>query len=102
MSALITEEKAYCDNGNYKHLAQILTSIALYEVLQNHGKIEAEAYKMLALYGYKLFDILYVPRGFFTPPFETLESLRSRLYGLYTKVQVEHVEGIGCFRCVKG
>ena len=44
---------------------------------------------------------LYVPRGFFTPPFETLESLRSRLSGLYTKVQVEHVEGIGCFRCVK-
>ena len=44
---------------------------------------------------------LYVPKGFFTPPFETLESLRSRLSGLYTKVQVEHVEGIGCFRCVK-
>ena len=44
---------------------------------------------------------LYVPKGFFTPPFETLESLRSRLSGLYTKVQVEHVEGIGCYRCVK-
>jgi len=44
---------------------------------------------------------LYVPKGFFTPPFETLESLRSRLSGLYAKVHVEHVEGIGCFRCVK-
>ena len=44
---------------------------------------------------------LYVPKGFFTPPFETLESLRGRLSGLYTRVQVEHVEGIGCFRCVK-
>ena len=56
---------------------------------------------MLLLYGYKLFDILYVPRGVFTPPFETLESLRSRLYGLYTKVQIGHAEGIGRFRCVK-
>ena len=44
---------------------------------------------------------LYVPKGFFTPPFETLESLRRRLGGLYEKAEVEHVEGIGCFRCVK-
>jgi len=28
---LIEEEKEYCDKGNYKHMAQILTSIALYE-----------------------------------------------------------------------
>ena len=33
ISELIEEEKAYCDKGNYKHMAQILTSIALYEVL---------------------------------------------------------------------
>ncbi len=44
---------------------------------------------------------VYVPGGFFTPPFETLESLQQRLSGLYASVQVEHVEGIGCFRCVK-
>ena len=44
---------------------------------------------------------MYVPKGFFTPPFETLESLRRRLGGLYEKAEVEHVEGIGCFRCVK-
>ena len=44
---------------------------------------------------------LYVPKGFFTPPFETLESLRKRLSGLYESVYVENVEGIGCFRCVK-
>ena len=48
MSMLLTEEKAYCDRGNYKHMAQILTSIALYEVLQNHGKSEAEAYKIVS------------------------------------------------------
>ncbi len=44
---------------------------------------------------------LYVPKGYFTPPFETLESLRSRLSGMYAKAEAEHVEGIGCFRCVK-
>ena len=27
---LILEEKEYCDKGNYKHMAQILTSIVLY------------------------------------------------------------------------
>ncbi len=40
MEELIEEEKGYCDKGNYKHMAQIFTSIALYEVLQNHGKSE--------------------------------------------------------------
>ena len=44
---------------------------------------------------------LYVPKGFFTPPFETLESLRNRLSGMYASAQAEHVEGIGCFRCIK-
>ena len=44
---------------------------------------------------------LYVPKGFFTPPFETKESLRERLSGMYKKVKVSSVEGIGCFRCRK-
>ncbi|MCR4951055.1 MAG: class I SAM-dependent methyltransferase [Solobacterium sp.] len=44
---------------------------------------------------------LYVPKGFFTPPFETEESLRKRLSELYEDVQVNMVEGIGCFRCRK-
>ena len=35
---------------------------------------------------------LYVPKGFFTPPFETEDSLWERLTG---------VEGMGCFRCRK-
>ncbi len=43
MEELIEEEKGYCDKGNYKHMAQIFTSIALYEVLQNHGKRSAVA-----------------------------------------------------------
>ena len=45
---------------------------------------------------------LYQPKGFFTPPYETEESLRERLEKMYAKVDVSRVEGIACFRCVKG
>ena len=45
---LIEEEKEYCDKGNYKHMAQILTSIALYEVLQQHGRSEEDAYRAVS------------------------------------------------------
>ena len=38
MRELLEQEKRWCDKGNYKHIAQILTSIALYRVLQQHGK----------------------------------------------------------------
>ena len=44
---------------------------------------------------------LYVPKGFFTPPFETEKSLKKRLSGMYDDVTVTMVEGIGCFRCIK-
>ena len=44
---------------------------------------------------------LYVPKGFFTPPFETESSLRQRLQSMYRKVNVTNVEGISCFRCMK-
>jgi len=44
---------------------------------------------------------LYQPKGFFTPPYETLESLRSRLSGMYSEAEVTAVEGVGCFRCIK-
>ena len=43
---LIEEEQQYCDKGNFKHMAQIFTSIALYQTLQKHGKSEEEAYKI--------------------------------------------------------
>ena len=48
MAELIEEEKEYCDKGNYSHMAQILTSIALYEVLQKHGSSEKEAYRIVS------------------------------------------------------
>lgn len=44
---------------------------------------------------------LYTPKGFFTPPYETAESLRRRLAGMYTRVAVETVEAMACFCCEK-
>ncbi len=44
---------------------------------------------------------LYAPKGFFTPPFETQDSLRRRLKEIYQEVTVTAVEGIGCFSCKK-
>ena len=46
-------------------------------------------------------DHLYVPKGFFTPPFETRESLQKRLSEMYTEVSIETVESEGCFLCRK-
>jgi len=48
MRVLLEEEKRWCDVGNYKHIAQILTTIALYEVLQQHGKSEPEAFGIIS------------------------------------------------------
>ena len=44
---------------------------------------------------------MYVPKGFFTPPFDTKESLQARLEQLYAKVNVHAVRAEGIFRCVK-
>ena len=44
---------------------------------------------------------MYVPKGFFTPPFETEESLCARLENLYGQVEVSTVNAEGIFRCVK-
>ena len=44
---------------------------------------------------------MYVPKGFFTPPFETEGSLRERLRGLYSQVEVHSVRAEGIFKCVK-
>ena len=49
MNDLLMEEKEYCDKGNYAHVSQILTSIALYEVLQKHGYSEEEAYTIITV-----------------------------------------------------
>ena len=44
---------------------------------------------------------MYVPKGFFTPPFETKDSLRKRLDGLYSQANVRTVKAEGIFCCVK-
>ena len=44
---------------------------------------------------------LYQPKGFFTAPYETKDSLRERLSRMYQNAAVSAVEGIGCFRCRK-
>lgn len=46
-------------------------------------------------------DKLYTPKGFFTPPYETADSLRQRLSGMYAKVTVEIVGAMACFVCKK-
>ncbi|MDO4866674.1 MAG: L-2-amino-thiazoline-4-carboxylic acid hydrolase [Clostridia bacterium] len=56
IDALIQEEREYCDPGNAKHMAQILTSIAMYEVLQRHGRTEAEAYRIVSEEMWKFLD----------------------------------------------
>ncbi|MBR6219794.1 MAG: class I SAM-dependent methyltransferase [Clostridia bacterium] len=44
---------------------------------------------------------MYVPKGFFTPPFETKDSLVKRLKGLYAQASVHTVKAEGIFCCVK-
>ncbi|MDO5338145.1 MAG: class I SAM-dependent methyltransferase [Eubacteriales bacterium] len=46
-------------------------------------------------------DKLYTPKGFFTPPFETADSLRQRLAEMYTQAALETVESMACFICKK-
>ena len=45
---------------------------------------------------------LYVPKGFFTPPFDTAASLYKWLSTLYEEVKLETVESMACFTCRKG
>lgn len=44
---------------------------------------------------------IYTPKGFFTPPYETADSLRKRLETMYRKAEVKTVEGMAAFRCRK-
>ena len=46
-------------------------------------------------------DKLYTPKRFFTPPYETVVSLRQRLTGMYAQAAVETVEAMACFICKK-
>lgn len=43
----------------------------------------------------------YVPKGFFTPPFETSELLEQRLKKMYKEAEVHAVKSEGIFCCIK-
>lgn len=43
----------------------------------------------------------YEPKGFFTPPFETRESLTARLQSMYAEASVSAVRAEGIFSCRK-
>lgn len=49
----------------------------------------------------KMIRRFYIKSGFFTPPFETVESLQTRLSGMYSEAKVQNVQAIATFRCVK-
>ncbi len=44
---------------------------------------------------------MYVPKGFFTPPFETKGSLEKRLSGMYSEARISAVRAEGIFCCRK-
>jgi len=48
MASLIEEEREYEDKGNYSHLCNILTTIALDEALQAHGTSAEESYRLIS------------------------------------------------------
>lgn len=49
----------------------------------------------------KMINRFYIKSGFFTPPFDTVDSLRERLGNTYSGVTVGNVKSIAYFRCVK-
>lgn len=49
----------------------------------------------------KMIRNFYVKSGFFTPPFDTVESLRDRLQKMYGEVKVSNVQSIAVFQCKK-
>ena len=44
---------------------------------------------------------IYVKKGFFTPPFETLETFREKMEKIYTQVEIGNVKSLMNFRCIK-
>ena len=45
---------------------------------------------------------LYQPMKFFTPPYETVDSLKAKLEEMYDTVEIGNVKGIAWFVCRKG
>jgi len=44
---------------------------------------------------------LYVPKGYFTPPFQTKSDLEKKLRTIYRTVEIWNTGSIACFCCIK-
>ena len=44
---------------------------------------------------------IYVKKGFFTPPFETIETFRERMEKMYKKIEIDNVKSLVSFNCIK-
>ena len=44
---------------------------------------------------------IYVRKGFFTPPFETLETFREKMGKMYKEVDIGNVKSLVYFNCIK-
>lgn len=49
-----------------------------------------------------LIHSIYQTLRFFTPPYETMDSLNARLRSMYSRVELSHVKSVACFVCRKG
>ncbi len=48
MAELIEEECEYADRGNYGHLCNILSTVALDDILQQHGRTAEESFELIS------------------------------------------------------
>ena len=71
---LMLREKQYCDKGNYRHLSNLFTALALYEELHKQGLSEDEACREVGEAMWKHEEIFSKPKmvrfsgfGFFLP-----------------------------------
>ena len=48
-----------------------------------------------------LINNIYVRKGYFTPPFETLETFREKMTKMYKEVEIDNVKSLVSFNCVK-
>ena len=44
---------------------------------------------------------IYVKKGYFTPPFETIETFREKMIKMYKKVEIDNVKSLVSFNCIK-
>ena len=44
---------------------------------------------------------IYVKKGYFTPPFETLATLKEKLEKMYKNVEISNVKSLVSFNCIK-